>query len=263
MKPTVAVIPAAGLGTRMRPATRVIPKAFLPLIDRPAVQYAVEEATAAGATEVFVVVDPEAADLIEGYFSEPLPGLEAVTVSPVSQPEPRGLGDAVASVAAEVGSRPFMCMLVDELLRPGFEVFDKLNAAAGNGSAVAVRTIDNPEHLSRYGVVAVGDESNGSFSITGAIEKPPVGTAPSNLALVGRYVFQPAIFEALAGIEPGHGGEIQLTDAIDAIAADCRAVVVDDALVDIGHPLGMAKAMHLLALEHPEWSDEYQGFVRG
>lgn len=261
MKPTVAVIPAAGLGTRMRPATRVIPKAFLPLIDRPAIQYAVEEATAAGATEVFVVVDPDAADLIDGHFSEPLPGLEAVTVAPVPQPEPRGLGDAVAAAAAVVGRRPFMCMLVDELLRPGFAVLDRLNAAAGDGSAVAVRTIGDPEHLTRYGVVAVGDESNGSFAMTGAVEKPPAGTAPSNLALVGRYVFQPVIFEALAGLEPGHGGEIQLTDAIDVIAADCRAVVTDDALLDIGHPLGMAKAMHLLAREHPEWGDEYERFV--
>jgi UTP--glucose-1-phosphate uridylyltransferase len=245
----------------MRPATRVVPKAFLPLIDRPAIQYAVEEAAASGATDVVAVVDPDVVDLVLGHFAEPLAGLDGVTVTPVVQPEPRGLGDAVLTAANAVGRRPFMCMLVDELLKPGHNVFDPLVDAAGAGSAVAVRTVDDPERLSRYGVVAVGDESGGSYPMTGAVEKPPAGTAPSNLALVGRYVFQPTIFEALRSIEPGHGGEIQLTDAINVIAADCRAVIADDALLDIGNPLGMAKAKHALASRHPDWGDEYRQYV--
>jgi UTP--glucose-1-phosphate uridylyltransferase len=259
MNPKVAVIPAAGLGTRMRPATRVIPKAFLPLIDRPAIQYAVQEAAAAGATEVFAVVDPDVAQLVEGHFAEELPGLTGVTVTPVVQAEPHGLGDAVASAAAVVGDRQFMCLLVDELLRPGYEVLGKLIAAAGDGSAVAVRTVEDAEQLSRYGVVSIGESDDASFEVTGAIEKPAAGTAPSNLALVGRYVFHPEIFEFLRRQEPGHGGEIQLTDAIDKTA--CRGVIADDALLDIGNPLGMAKAKHLLAMRHEQWGAEYRRFV--
>lgn len=243
----------------MRPATRVIPKAFLPLIDRPAIQYAVEEAAAAGATEVFAVVDPEVAQLIEGHFDVELPGLQGVTVTPVVQAEPRGLGDAVATAAAAVGDRQFMCLLVDELLRPGREVLSRLVAAAGDGSAVAVRTVDDPAVLSRYGVVGTGDSDGSSFEVTGAIEKPAAGTAPSNLALVGRYVFHPEIFDLLRRQRPGHGGEIQLTDAIDKIA--CRGVIADDDLLDIGNPQGMARAMHLLALRHELWGEEYRRFV--
>lgn len=259
MQPTVAVIPAAGRGTRMRPATRVVPKAFLPLTDKPTIQHAVEEAVAAGVSEVIAVVDPDAIDLVVGHFGEPLPGLEEVTVTAVAQPMPLGLGDAVAVAAVAVGDRPFMCLLVDELVRPGCDVFGPLVAAAGDGSAVAVRAVEDESDLSRYGIVATGPEENGSFPMTGAVEKPAAGTAPSNLALVGRYVFQPAIFEALADAEPGHGGEIQLTDAIDAIAAGCRAVVTAD-LLDIGNPLGMAQARHLLAAGE-EWGDAYRQFV--
>ena len=263
MTPDVAVIPAAGKGTRMRPATRVIPKAFISIIDRPALQYAVEEAAAAGATDIIAVVDADVVELVNRHFADPLPGLEGVTVTPIVQAEQKGLGHAVLTAADAVDGRPFMCLLVDELLRPGADVFDLLCSAAGRGSAVAVRTVDDAERLSRYGVVAVDEASGDQLQMTGAIEKPAPGTAPSNLSLVGRYAFQPEILDALAEVEPGHGGEIQLTDAIDAIAKSCRAVITDDVLLDVGNPLGLAKAKHLLAMAHPEWGDDYSAFVTG
>ncbi|MDH3731037.1 MAG: sugar phosphate nucleotidyltransferase [Acidimicrobiia bacterium] len=262
MTPTVAVIPAAGRGTRMRPATRVIPKAFLPLIDRPSIQYAAEEAAAAGATEIFTVIDPNVAGLIEGHFEEELASLVGVTVTPVVQAEPLGLGHAVACAAEAVGDRPFLCLLVDELLRPGSDVLGRLIAAAGAGSVVAVRTVNDPAILGRYGIVGIGEtHADGSFDVTSAVEKPASGEAPSNLALVGRYLFQPEIFEALSDLEPGYGGEIQLTDGINRLAGRCRGIVADDDLLDIGNPLGMAKAKHLLASQHPEWGKEYRRFT--
>lgn len=264
MTPTVAVIPAAGRGTRMRPATRVIPKAFLPLIDRPTIQYAAEEAAAAGATEIFTVIDPDVAGLIEGHFAEELAGLVGVAVTPVVQAEPLGLGHAVSCAADAVGDRPFMCLLVDELLRPGRDVLGRLIAAAGTGSAVALRTVDDPALLSRYGIVGKGETyADGSFEVTRAVEKPASGEAPSNLALVGRYLFHPEVFEALSDLEPGFGGEIQLTDAIDRLAGRCRGIIADDDLLDVGNPLGMAKAKHLLASRHPEWGEEYRKFIEG
>ncbi|MGQ0850158.1 MAG: UTP--glucose-1-phosphate uridylyltransferase [Actinomycetota bacterium] len=253
MKVDVAIIPAAGRGTRMRPATRVVPKALITVIDRPAVQYVVEEAARAGAKEVLLIVDLDAGHLIQQHFllEGRLPGLEKVKIRMVVQEEPLGLGHAVFESAEAVGDRPFFCLLADNIVRPGADVLPLLARAAGYGSAVCLRQLI-PEFLSRYGVVMPGsDIVEGTLDVAGAVEKPSPTEAPSNLGLIGRYVFTPEIFDILAKLSPGHGGEIQLTDAIDELAkrGRCRGYVAEHDLLDIGNPEGLVEATRVLGAE--------------
>lgn len=250
----VAVIPAAGRGTRMRPATRVVPKALLTVVDRPAIQYAVEEAARAGATEAVLVVDLEVGHLIQQHFlvDERLPGLEDIRIRPVVQEEPLGLGHAVWEAREMVRDRPFFCLLADNIVRPGGDVLAELARAAGEDetSVMCLRRLDD-EFLSRYGVVVpASEEVDGVLDLGGAVEKPGVDAAPSRLGLIGRYLFQPEVFDILGGLEPGHGGEIQLTDAIDELGrrGRCRGYVADQALLDVGTPPGLLHASVVLGL---------------
>lgn len=267
MQVEVAVIPAAGRGTRMRPATRAVPKAMLPVVDRPAVQWAVEEAATAGANEVFVVVDPGVQVLIEKHFNSqdegPLPGLEHVDVHPVVQDVPRGLGDAVRLAAAEVGSRPFFCALVDNMVPPGREVLGSMAGAADSRSVVCLREYA-PEYLDRYGFIVPGDwRSDQVVEVRGAVEKPGVERAPSKLGLSGRYLFTSPIFDALDDVKPGFGGEIQLTDAIRLIAeaGHCDGFVFDFDLLDTGTPAGYLEASTILGAAHTTWGPGYRHFL--
>jgi UTP--glucose-1-phosphate uridylyltransferase len=261
----VAVIPAAGKGTRMRPATRVLPKALIPVVDRPAIQYVVEEAARAGAIEVILVVDPGVGELLERHFSEegPLPHLEDTKVTAVTQDERLGLGHAILTAEAAVGDRAFFCLLADNILRPGSDVLPDLSDAAEGHSVVAVRRLSD-EWLERYGVVAPGRWlSRTVFEITGAVEKPGAVEAPSNLGLIGRYLFTPEIFEQLGRQEPGHGGEIQVTDAIDRLASGgrCRALATTAELLDMGDPLGLLQASTLLGLVSETYGPAYRAFL--
>jgi UTP--glucose-1-phosphate uridylyltransferase len=265
MKIDVAVVPAAGRGTRMRPATRVVPKALIPVVDRPTVQYAVEEAARAGAREVIVVVDPEVGELVHRHFDEEggLPGLEGVEVRPVVQEVARGLGDAVLVAREAVAGRPFFCLLVDNIVLPGRDVLASTAAASNGSSVVCLRSL-GPEMLERYGVVIPGPWRDARvLEVRGAVEKPGREAAPSNLGLVGRYLFTPEIFEALEGLPPGHGGEVQLTDAIRALAEGgrCLGLVIEDDLLDVGTPLGLMEATAYLGADHPEWAKEYRQFL--
>jgi len=250
LKVDVALIPAAGRGTRMRPATRVVPKALITVIDRPAVQYVVEEAARAGATEVVVVVDLDAGHLIQQHFLAEgrLPGLEKVKIRVVVQEEPLGLGHAVWEAAEAIRDRPFFCLLADNIVRPGADVLPALASASGGETAVCLQRL-NPEFLSRYGVVVPGsDEVDGVIEVAGAIEKPGIDRAPSRLGLIGRYLFTPEVFEILANLTPGHGGEIQLTDAIDQLGkrGRCRGYVATEDLLDVGTPQGLVEATMIL-----------------
>ncbi len=169
----VAVIPAAGRGTRMRPATRVVPKALITVVDRPSVQYAVEEAARAGVKEAIVVVDLDTGHMVAQHFSldGPLPGLEDVKVRPVVQEEPLGLGHAVHEAAEMVGDRPFFCLLVDNIVHPGHDVLPALAQGSGEGtvSVMCLRRLSD-EFLSRYGVVIpASDEDNGYLDLAGAV----------------------------------------------------------------------------------------------
>ncbi len=252
MSVDVAVIPAAGRGTRMRPATRVVPKALLTVVDRPAIQYAVEEAARAGAHEAIVVVDLDAGHLIAQHFTleGPLPGLEEVHVRPVVQEEPLGLGHAVNEAAHMVGDRPFFCLLSDNIVRPTHDVLPALAEGSRDGSVsvMCLRALDD-EMLSQYGVVVPASEVNGGYlDLKGAVEKPGPANAPSRLGLVGRYLFTPEVFPLLDKMTPGVGGEIQLTDAINAlgVAGRLRGYVAEDDLLDTGTPEGLLHASVVL-----------------
>ena len=179
----VAVVPAAGRGTRMRPATRVVPKALIPVVDRPAIQYAVEESVRAGASEVIIIVDPGVETLAERHFWEegPLPGLEDVKITPVVQEIPHGLGHAVLTAREAVADRPFYCVLADNIPRPDGDVLSAMARAFDDTSVVCLRRL-TPEFLERYGVVVPGTWLGQEVvEVRGAVEKPGAAHAPSDL----------------------------------------------------------------------------------
>lgn len=250
----VAVIPAAGRGTRMRPATRVVPKALLTVVDRPAIQYSVEEAERAGAEEAIVVVDLDAGHLIAQHFKlgGPLPGLEDIRVRPVVQEEALGLGHAVYEAAEMVGDRPFFCLLSDNIVRPGNDVLEDLASGSNDGqvSVMCLRSLTD-EFLSKYGVVIPSsDVVDGYLDLAGAVEKPGIADAPSRYGLVGRYLFTPEVFSILEKTTPGVGGEIQLTDAIHelGVRGRLRGFIAEEDLLDVGTPDGLLKASYELGL---------------
>ncbi len=262
----VAVVPAAGRGTRMRPATRVVPKALIPVVDRPAVQYAAEEAARAGAQEVILIVDPGVGELVEQHFSieDPLPGLEHVKVAAVVQDRPLGLGHAVLSAREAVSDRPFFCLLADNIPRPGADVLPSMAAAFTDESIVCLRRLTD-DFLERYGVIVPGEwKSDSLVRVLGAVEKPGAAAAPSNLGLTGRYLFTADVFTLLEKLPPGVGGEIQLTDAIAELGESgrCWGHVAEDDLLDVGTPIGLLEASVVLGLGHPGFEEEFQAFLR-
>lgn len=242
MKPIrKAVFPVAGLGTRFLPATKAMPKEMLPIIDKPLIQYAVEEAIAAGITELIFVTGRHKRS-IEDHFDR-LPELEAelankskndlldcvksilpsnVTCIYIRQGEPLGLGHAVLCAKPAVGDEPFAVILADDLIDAKTAVVQQLVEAAHcyNGSIMAVQTVER-EETDKYGIIA-GTELNGGTvtKVQSIVEKPAPDQAPSLNAVVGRYVFEPEIFSYLEKTQPGKGSEIQLTDAISAMLAD-------------------------------------------
>lgn len=261
----VAVIPCAGSGTRMRPATRVVPKPLIPVVDRPVIQYVVEEAVASGITEVVLVIDERPGDPVLSHFvdGDPVPGLEHVAFRSVVQEEPRGLGDAVLRARAAVGDRPFVCLLSDMFPRPGKSFTPRLVSLFDGRPVVAVRRV-SPDYFARYGIVAIGENLTGDVvEIEAAVEKPGAA-APSDLGLVGRYVFTPEVFTDLAGLDPGHGGELQLTDALDRAARRGGAVglIVGDDLLDIGRPAGLLEATAVVGLSRPDLAEDFREAVR-
>lgn len=261
MNVDVAVIPCAGAGTRMRPATRIVPKPLIPVIDRPVIQYVVEEAVEAGITEIVLVVDERPGDPVISHFTagEPIPGLEGVAFTRVAQDAPRGLGDAVLCARDAVGDRPFLCMLSDMFPRPDRSYARRLISAFDGRAVLAVQEMPD-DYLTRWGFVATaGERRDGIVEVVGAVEKP--GTdAPSNLGLPGRYVFTPEIFELLATQEPGHGGEIQLTDAINTLAHrdGASGVIVGDDLFDTGIPAGLLEATAAVGLARPDLAAQFR-----
>ncbi len=268
MRIDVAVIPAAGRGTRMQPATRSVPKALLPLIDRPSVQWVVEEGVRAGATEFAIVVSPGVDDLLYSHFEgmgglDRIAGLEGIDIHWVVQEEPRGLGDAVLAAREAVGDRPFFCQLGDNIVVPGGDALADLAATSDGRSVMGVRKMSDAD-LASHGVVRPGEWlSDRVVELKGAVEKPQPESAPSRLGFVGRYLFHPEVFELLERAEPGYGGEVQLTDAIAALGEmdRCLAYVVDHAPLDVGNPAGYLEASTVLGLGHPDIGPAYRAFI--
>ncbi len=262
---TVAVIPCAGVGSRMQPATRTVPKPLIPVVDRPVIQYVVEEAVAAGMTEFVLVVDDRPGDPVLAHFTsgDPLPGLEAARFQSVVQDEPRGLGDAVRRARNLVGERPFACLLSDMFPRPGKGFTDRLVSIFDGRPAMALRRVE-PEYFDRYGIVTIGENVTGDVvEVESAVEKPGA-TAPSDLGILGRYLFGPEIFSDLESLTAGAGGEIQLTDAIDRAARRNGALglIVGDDLLDVGRPAGLLEATAVVGLSRPDLADDFRRAMR-
>lgn len=266
MKVEAALIPAAGRGTRMRPATNAVPKALLTVVDRPSIQWVVEEAARAGVTEVIAVVDPDGGEIVERHFASgrSLPGLEGITVRSVVQEEAKGLGHAVLAGREAVDGRPFFVLLADDLLRPGDDILPALAAAADPGvSVVYVREMPDAM-LGAKGVIAPRSAAEGGvMEVGGAMEKPGAARAPSNYGICGRYLFMPEVFGHLERTPPGRGGEIQLTDAIAALGelGRCRAYTDGAELLDVGNPLGFLHANAVLGALHPVYGGDYRSMV--
>ncbi len=269
-----AVLPVAGLGTRSLPATKVVPKELLPLVDKPAIQYLVEECSRAGLDDVLFVTSAGKAAL-EDHFDR-IPGLEAALdakgktddlevvrelaelaeIHSVRQPEPLGLGHAVLMAAEHVGDDSFAVLLGDDIVDPNTPFLERMvETHERTGRPVIALMEVEPEAASLYGIANVKPtERHDEFLITDMVEKPPVAEAPSNLAIIGRYVLPGSIFEVLRDTQPGRGNEIQLTDALTALAAEepLVGIRVDAPRYDIGDKLGFVTATVSLAAERED-----------
>lgn len=282
MKVRKAVIIAAGRGTRFLPFTKSVPKEMLPLADKPIIQYAVEEAAACGMELVVMVTTPEKAAL-EKYFARDtelelalqrtgkndllekircLPDLANICF--VHQKEQLGLGDAVLAARAVVGEEPFAVILPDDLFEQREGVLRKmLNAFQKyQGSVIALRKV-NKEEVERYGVVKVEEITERVCRVTDLVEKPKPADAPSDLAIMGRYVLTPEIFEELAATSRGIGGEIQLTDALKRLLSrqDMYGYEFQGEYYDSGTIPGWIEATLALALNHPELGQQLRSHL--
>ena len=267
-----AVIPAAGLGTRFLPVTRSVPKELLPILDRPMLQYVVEEAAEAGITDVIVVTSPGKEGIAE-YF-RPRPDLEArlsgdpallekvssgarlADVSFVIQEEPLGLGHAVLTAREAVGGEPFAVILPDDIVEHTPGVLSQMIAATADDEDAASVAVERVpwEIVHNYGVVDTEPAGERLHRVNGLVEKPPPGTAPSNLSIVGRYLLPPQIFDCLERTPPGARGEIQLTDGLALLMEDTAlyACEFDGIRYDGGNPMGLLRASLEYALRRED-----------
>ena len=281
----VAVFPVAGRGTRFLPATKASPKEMLPIVDKPLIQYAVEEAVAAGASRLVFVTgaskraiedhfdkDPELERaLAEKDKTELLASVrdivpEGVSCIYIRQGEPLGLGHAVLCAQPAVGNEPFFVHLADDLIagEPCLrEMAEYRDARGGNVSVLGVETVPKSQTAS-YGIVDIGTADMAAGGrIQYIVEKPQPEDAPSTLAVVGRYLLEPAIFNTLATTGKGAGGEIQLTDGIAALLDQqpVHAMPFSGTRYDCGSKLGYLKATVELALEHPDLGPRFAAYL--
>ncbi len=287
---TKAVIPAAGLGTRFVPATKAMPKEMLPVIDTPAIQYVVEEAVAAGLTDVLMVTARSKTN-IEDHFDRNIEleavleakgdqeGLQRVRASAefaamhyVRQSQPLGLGHAVLCAADHVGDQPFAVLLGDDFIDTRDKLLQRMIEVRQHygGSVVALMEVE-PENVSSYGVATIKATSeNDVVAVTDLVEKPAVADAPSNWIVVGRYICDPSVFDVLRKIPPGRGGEIQLTDALRILAdrgpdtdgGGVHGVLFRGRRYDTGNKLDYLKTQIKFACERPDVKDEFVPWLR-
>jgi UTP--glucose-1-phosphate uridylyltransferase len=277
-----AVIPAAGLGTRFLPATKAQPKEMLPLVDKPAIQYVVEEAVSVGITDILVITGRGKRSLedhfdrsfeLEYYLEEggKLDELaemrriaEMADIHYVRQGEPKGLGHAVLVASEHVGNLPFVVLLGDDIMHPDAGVLaGMLGVYERYGHSVVALKEVPPQDISSYGCAAVKPLDGNIVRVEDLVEKPSPEEAPSNLAIMGRYVFGPEIFEVLAETKPGRGGEIQLTDAIKSLAENepVYGWTFRNGRFDVGNKLDYLEATVELALEREDIGPAFRQFL--
>jgi UTP--glucose-1-phosphate uridylyltransferase len=283
-KVTKAVFPVAGLGTRFLPATKVVPKEIMTLVDRPLIQYAIDEARAAGITE-FIFVTARGKSALEDYFDH-APDLERTlrqagktelldilkstnmdsgAIAYIRQHKALGLGHAVWCARRLIGNEPFAVMLPDDVIageKPCLQQMVEAYEETG-GSMVAAMDVA-PDRTSSYGVLDVETVNGPIIKAKGMVEKPAAGTAPSNLAVIGRYILTPMVFQNLSEIDRGAGGEIQLTDAIAMEIEHGRDVFgykFDGQRYDCGSKAGYLQATVAFALDRPELNGEFTDYL--
>ena len=285
MKVRKAIIPAAGLGTRFLPATKALPKEMLPIVDKPTIQFIVEEAKASGIEDILIVTGKNK-QAIENHFdsnpeleqdlektgkSELLKLTQGITDLGVNlyytrQPHPAGLGDAVYRARSFVAGEPFVIMLGDDLMKDKVPLtkqlindYDKTHA-----STIAVMKVPHKE-VSKYGVIAPdGKIADDLYNVKSFVEKPDVDKAPSDLVIIGRYLLTPEIFDILEHQKPGRGGEVQLTDAIDTMNKTQRvfAQVFKGQRFDVGNKEGYLETSIQYGLKHPETRDALRKYIK-
>lgn len=286
---TKAVIPAAGLGTRFLPATKAMPKEMLPVVDKPAIQYVVAEAVGAGLDDVLMITG-RSKRALEDHFDR-VPALEATleakgddkklrtvqeatelgNIHYVRQSDPRGLGHAVLCAKQHVGYEPFAVLLGDDLIDSRDELLSVMIATQQKtgGSVIALMEVA-PEQISAYGCADVSAVDGEDYvKVNALVEKPSVEEAPSNLAIIGRYLLHPQVFEVLEHTAPGRGGEIQLTDALQELATDnnnegggVHAVIFRGRRYDTGDKLSYLQANVTLAVENEELGDGMKSWLK-
>ena len=287
---TKAVIPAAGLGTRFLPATKATPKEMLPVVDRPAIQYVVEEAVRAGLNDVLMITGRNKRALEDHFDRVPVleqqlaeQGKDALLASVVEtnelggdlhyvrQGDPKGLGHAVLRAKRHVGDEAFAVLLGDDLIDEKEDLLTRMVEVQERtgGSVVALMEVPR-EAISAYGAAAIEtvEGEDGFVKITGLVEKPAADEAPSNYAVIGRYVLSPKVFEVLENTAPGRGNEIQLTDALQTLAQGegegegVYGVVFSGRRFDTGDKLSYLKANVILAAERPEFGDDLRAWLK-
>ena len=283
MKVRKAVIPAAGLGTRFLPATKAMPKEMLPIVDKPTIQYIIEEAMASGIEEILIITG-KSKRAIEDHFDcsrdleialeesgkQQLLDIvkdvsEIVNIHYIRQKYPKGLGHAVSCARAFVGNEPFAVLLGDDMvynpnkpcLKQMIKCYDKYNA-----TILGVQTVRD-EDVSKYGILDGEKVSDRVYSVKGLIEKPTIHEAPSNVAILGRYIINPSIFDILERTQPGKGGEIQLTDALEELSGleNMYAYNFQGRRYDVGSKQGFLEANIEYALRHKDLREDLLDYL--
>ncbi|MBU0960553.1 MAG: UTP--glucose-1-phosphate uridylyltransferase GalU [Proteobacteria bacterium] len=284
MKIKKAVFPVAGLGTRFLPATKAMPKEMLPVVDKPLIQYAVEEALASG-IEHLIFVTGSGKSALEDHFdrsfqleetlrqrhkTELLKEIESLvpesgTIIYTRQSEPLGLGHAIWCARDIVGDEPFAVLLADDLIQSETPVLHQMINQFDRLRASTVAVIEVPkEETPKYGILDAEPSSNGIIRVRGMVEKPSADEAPSNLAVIGRYILTPRIFDILGNQQKGAGGEIQLTDAMSQLLKEqpIFGYRFEGTRFDCGDKAGFQMANLAFALEHPEIKDSLLAYIK-
>lgn len=277
-----AVIPAAGLGTRFLPATKALPKEMLPIVDKPAIQYIIEEAINAGIKDILIITGRGKWSIVDYYDRSPeleahlekkgeFEQLEKIrslssmaNIHFIRQSEPLGLGHAVYCAKSFIGNEPFAVLLGDDIVKaekPAIKQLIDVSCMTGS-SVIGIREVPEME-ISKYGIIDPMDNKGRIFRVKDLVEKPSAEEAPSRLAIMGRYVLNPSIFTYLEGISPGAGGEIQLTDALKAQSKNepVYSCLFEGKRYDAGDKLGYLEATVEYALESPQLGQKFGQYL--